>query len=395
MDFMITTEGMQNVSTPTAPALEVCGARAVFREDGRAVFAISARHEKKIGVFLHGSIYSAATGFMRGEFDVEGDLVRAIQWRMTQPRSAVREAVLSLAAGAARTCYSVTSSAARNIRFHYDHPNRFYQTFLDPRMVYSCAYFRSPSDSLEDAQAAKLDHICRKLHLQAGDRFLDVGCGWGGLIFHAFEQYGAVATGCTLSHSQAEFIGRRLAASSALTPVTVLESDFQKVDGRFDKIASIGMFEHVGHRRLHSYFSHISNLLTEQGLFLNHANARPQNVDDGPETLFLQKYVFPGGDLLHISEVIAAAEDAGFETLDVENLRPHYALTCRAWVSRLQSAAAECLQTVPREVYRSWLLYLAACAVSFENAGTDIYQALFAKRSRNQQRQLTRDYIYS
>src|SRR6185437_12328631 len=280
-------------------------------------------------------------------------------------------------------------------QFHYDRSNRFYQTFLDPRMVYSCAYFRQPTDSLEQAQAAKLDHICRKLDITSGETFLDIGCGWGGLLIHAAEWYGALCTGCTLSRSQIEFVQDTLEKTGLDNHIRVLESDFQQIQGTFNKIASVGMFEHIGRRRLRTYFTHIAGLLADDGLFLNHGIARPQTVSDGAETFFLQRRVFPGGELLHISDVVRAAEQAGFEVLDIENLRPHYALTCRAWVERLQTRAEDGMRLVSTEVYRTWLLYLAACAASFEDGGTDIYQALFAKRSSHQRRHLTRDYIYA
>jgi cyclopropane-fatty-acyl-phospholipid synthase len=382
------------LQTSTRWSMEYAGGKAVFREADTPVFAINARTEKQLNAFLRENAYSAATAFIRGEFDVEGDLIRAIRWRVSQRGSSVGEWLLSTAATMARACFSLRSKAARNIRFHYDRSNQFYRTFLDSRMVYSCGYYRQPADSLEEAQTAKLDHICRKLRLTRGDRFLDIGCGWGGLLFHAAEHYGASCTGCTLSHSQIAFVQERLEDRSLANRIQVLESDFQQVRGRFDKIASVGMFEHVGRRRLRSYFDHVAGLLNDDGLFLNHAIARPQTVTDGPETLFLQRKVFPGGDLLHLSDVTRSAEEAGFELLDVENLRPHYALTCRAWVGRLQAAAEDCMRLVSREVYRTWLLYLAACAVSFEEGGTDIYQALFAKRSPHQCRPLTRDYMY-
>ncbi len=385
---------MQDVLQTTAATLEYANGKAVFREAGRPVFAIAASSDRQLHAFLREDTYSAATAFIRGEFDVEGDLVSAIRWRASQPRSPVRELLLAAAAKVARTGFSLRKNAAHNIQFHYDRSNRFYETFLDSHMVYSCGYFKQPQDSLEEAQTAKLDHICRKLRLQPEERFLDIGCGWGGLLFHAADRYRAVCTGCTLSHSQVEFVQEKLEDRGGTNRISVLETDFQQVRGSFDKIASVGMFEHVGRRRLRTYFAHIAGLLTEDGLFLNHAIARPQNVRDGAETLFLQKYVFPGGDLLHVSEVIRTAEEFGFEALDVENLRPHYALTCRAWVNRLQAAAEDCLHTVSLEVYRTWVLYLAACAASFEEGGTDIYQTLFAKRSAHQRRPLTRDYMY-
>jgi len=375
-------------------SMEYVNGKAVFREAGKPVFAVNAPTERQLSAFLHKDAYSAGTAFIRGEFDVEGDIVCAIRWRASQPRSRTREWLLASAAKLARTCSSLKSNASNNIQFHYDRSNQFYETFLDSRMVYSCGYFKQPADSLEEAQTAKLDYICRKLRVQRGDRFLDIGCGWGGLLLHAAEHYGASCTGCTLSPSQIEFIQEKLENCGLGNQVQVFERDFQQVRGRFDKIASVGMFEHVGRRRLRSYFDHIAGLLTEGGLFLNHAIARPQTVKDGAETLFLQRKVFPGGDLLHVSDVTRSAEEAGFELLDLENLRPHYALTCRAWVGRLQTAAEDCMRIVTRDVYRTWLLYLAACAASFEEGGTDIYQALFAKRSPHQPRPLTRDYMY-
>jgi cyclopropane-fatty-acyl-phospholipid synthase len=375
-------------------SMEYGGGKAVFREADTPVFAVNARTERQLSVFLRENAYSAATAFIRGEFDVEGDIIRAIRWRASQPRSGIAEWFLSAAAKLARTCFSLKSKAAGNIQFHYDRSNQFYGTFLDSRMVYSCGYFKQSTDSLDEAQSAKLDYICRKLRVERGDRFLDIGCGWGGLLFHAAEHYGATCTGCTLSPSQIAFVQEKLGDRRLGKRISLLESDFQQVRGRFDKIASVGMFEHVGRRRLRSYFDHIAGLLTEDGLFLNHAIARPQTIKDGAETLFLQRKVFPGGDLLYVSDVTRSAEEAGFELLDLENLRPHYALTCRAWVGRLQAAAGECMRLVSRDVYRTWLLYLAACAASFEEGGTDIYQALFAKRSPHHSRPLTREYMY-
>lgn len=387
-------QGAQAALATTSLSMERSGGKAVFRDGSRPVFTISATNAQKLDALLYDT-YAAALAFIRGELDVEGDLVRAIQWQARQPKSSVRGLLLAGAARLARAGFARRSGRARNIQFHYDRSNRFYATFLDSGMVYSCGYFQNPDDSIEQAQTAKLDYICRKLRIEPGERFLDIGCGWGGLLFHAADHYRAVCTGCTLSHSQTEFIEEKRKARGRRSRINVIEADFQQVRGTFDKIASVGMFEHVGHRRLRSYFSHIAALLAEDGLFLNHAIARPQGGKDGPETLFLQQYVFPGGDLLAISEVTRAAEEAGFEVLDIENLRPHYALTCRAWVKRLQASAEECLSLVSREVYRTWLLYLAASAAAFHDARTDIYQTLLAKRSGRHQRPMTRGYLYT
>jgi cyclopropane-fatty-acyl-phospholipid synthase len=336
-----------------------------------------------------------APSFVRADVDVRGDLVAAVRFFQARPprgpRALLRAAASRLAPRRLETWFQTSARAARNIRFHYDRSNRFYEQFLDRRMVYSCGYFRTPDTSLDDAQAAKLDLICRKLDLRTSDRFLDIGSGWGALLMHAAAQYGVEATGCTLSRSQAEY-ARELATGTPGASVAVHEMDFRHITGRFDKIASVGMFEHVGRHRLRSYFRKVRELLEPVGLFLNHGIVRPQFVADGPETLFLQRRVFPGGELAHLGDVVRAAEFAGFEVLDVEDLRPHYALTCRAWVERLQRNAAACLDEVDRTTFRTWLLYLAGAAASFEEGLTGVSQLLLARRD-NPRRRLTREYI--
>jgi cyclopropane-fatty-acyl-phospholipid synthase len=277
----------------------------------------------------------------------------------------------------------------RNIRFHYDRSNEFYRLFLDPRMVYSCAYFRSPAMTLEEAQVAKLDHICRKLDLQRGERFLDVGCGWGALIGHAAVQYGAEATGCTLSRAQYTHAVASLDGSAR-----VIEGNYRDLDGCYHKIASIGMFEHVGRRRAREYFRKMADLLAPNGLFLNHAIARPQGVRDDAASLFVRRQIFPGGQLIHLWEMIRAAEDSGFEVLDVENLRPHYALTCRAWQQRLTANRDAALRLVDEPTFRAWRIWLAASALSFENGFSSVYQVLMSKRGAPRRR-LTRESVYS
>ena len=235
-------------------------------------------------------------------------------------------------------------------------------------MVYSCGYFKEPDLSLDDAQVAKLDHICRKLQMEPGDRFLDVGCGWGALVMHAAQQYNAYAAGCTLSERQLSYATAEAGRQGLASKTTFSKQDFRSLTGEYDKIASVGMFEHVGHKSLAEYFSTIFHLLTRDGLFLNHGIVRAEGEKDGPETLFLQRYVFPGGKLVKLSEVIRSAESAGLEIFDIENLRPHYARTCRVWVERLRANKAKALECTDLKSYRTWLLYLAASSLSFETA---------------------------
>lgn len=338
--------------------------------------------------------YQVAKAFVRSEFDVTGDVVEAIKVCRArfaqQPRPTFNTVAEYLWHGIRRRFKR--GSSARDIKFHYDRSNEFYSAFLDERMVYSCAYFHSPDDTLEAAQLAKLDHICHKLQLREGERFLDIGCGWGALLLRAAEHYGAVSAGCTLSSEQRVWGMHECKLREVSDKVTIYEQDYTQLTGKFDKIASVGMFEHVGLKPLQGYFNKVSSLLAKGGRFLNHGIIRPSVERTGPETLFLTKQVFPGGELVRLIDVIRAAELAGFEVMDIENLRPHYALTCRAWVNRLQKNRSRCLECVDKETYRTWLLYLAASAASFETGESELHQVLLMKRGED--RPLTRDYIY-
>lgn len=362
---------------------------------GPVKFELIFRHDSDYERFLAADVYTAGKDFINGRFDVCGDLMSAISFKAAHPGTPfvqVRGALLSLLSSwRLESLFQSKWRARRNIEFHYDRSNEFYRAFLDSRMVYSCAYFPRPDESLDDAQLAKLDLICRKLDIQPGEQFLDIGCGWGALLMHAAGRYGATAIGCTLSDAQAQH-ARNLADVQGLTRVRVQTMDFRDLKGSFHKIASVGMFEHVGRKRLHDYFEKVFGLLGPEGRFLNHGIVRPQSAGDGFESRFLRNYVFPGGELAHLSDVLRIAEDVGFEVLDVENLRPHYALTCSAWVRRLASAESACTEHVDRQTYRIWLLYLSGSALSFQEGQTDVYQVLLAKRA-GRTRRLTREYI--
>ena len=347
-------------------------------------FEFIARDARQYRWLLQADLYSAALAFVRGDFDIRGDLIAAIRFKKETTRGGLRDVLFSMAARLApkriESWFQTRLRAARNIRFHYDRSNDFYRLFLDSRMVYSCAEFRDSGQSLDDAQLNKLDHICQKLALRREERFLDVGCGWGALVTRAAEEYGAVATGCTLSPQQHWFAAKQAIQKNLGNRIAIRECDYRALQGRFQKIASVGMFEHVGRRRLRQYFRKVFDLLEDDGLFLNRGIIHPEGTEADPETLFLQNKVFPGGELVGLSTVTREAERAGFEVLEVQNLRPHYALTCRRWVERLQKNAVECLRYVDPQTYRTWLLYLAGSVVNFEAASTDVHQILMAKR---------------
>ncbi|HXP92805.1 MAG TPA: cyclopropane-fatty-acyl-phospholipid synthase family protein [Candidatus Binatia bacterium] len=269
---------------------------------------------------------------------------------------------------------------AAAIGFHYDQPLAFYQTFLDPAMVYSCAYFDEGVASLEDAQRSKIDHIFRKIRLMPGDRLLDIGCGWGALVIAA-AQRGARALGITLSRMQYEEAMRRISDLGLQGRAEVQLRDYRELGKRvFDKIVSVGMVEHVGRQRLHRYFEAALGALRPGGLFLNHGIADQTAKRRGIRASgFIDSYVFPDGDLIAVSDSNAVAERVGFEVRDVENLREHYARTLREWVANLEARHDEVVRLTDERTYRIWRLYMAGSAQGFNRGRMGLFQTLFAK----------------
>ncbi|ADE12096.1 class I SAM-dependent methyltransferase [Sideroxydans lithotrophicus] len=269
------------------------------------------------------------------------------------------------------------------ISFHYDVSNDFYALWLDQQMVYSCAYYEEASQSLEQAQCNKLDHICRKLRLKPGEWLLDIGCGWGALICWAAEHYGVNAHGITLSRKQYDHAQRTINRRGLGQKVTVELMDYRDLKGEaeYDKLASVGMFEHVGLKNLPAYFAVANRVLKPGGLFLNHGITSDEGGwKKSITTEFINRYVFPDGQLETISTVQQIMEDAKFEIHDVEGLRHHYALTLREWVRRLEQHHEEAISHVSEPTYRIWRFYMAACAQQFEEGHTGLYQILASKR---------------
>ncbi len=283
---------------------------------------------------------------------------------------------------------------AEQIQFHYDVSDDFYALWLDDKRVYSCAYYSDAAMTLSQAQEAKLDHICRKLMLQPGERFLDIGAGWGGLLLWAAEHYGVDATGITLSRNQHAHVNREIERRGLAGRVRMQLRDYRDLDRTqpFDKIASVGMFEHVGKVNMPTYFRQIHALLKPGGLVLNHgitgSSPEHQKLGAGMGD-FIEKYIFPGGELLHVSQVLHEMADAGLEMLDTENLRPHYARTLWAWSDALESQldeAARVLAATSRpgdaeRILRAYRLYLAGSAMSFEHNWISLHQLLASRPS--------------
>ncbi len=276
------------------------------------------------------------------------------------------------------------------VRFHYDIGNDFYRLWLDRRLVYSCAYFEHDADDLDTAQTAKLEHICRKLRLRPGERLLDIGCGWGGLIIYAAEHYGVEAVGITISEEQASLARERIRAAGLTQRCRVELRDYREIPTTqpFDKIASVGMVEHVGLRRLPTYFAHAYAALRPGGLFLNAGIVASPAHLVAPSWLtrrlwhegqFIQRYVFPDGELVPLARMVDLAEQAGFETHDVEGLRQHYVFTLRRWRERLEAAYEDAVKLVGEPTYRVWRLYLAGSAHSFATGRNNVVHMLLSR----------------
>ena len=266
------------------------------------------------------------------------------------------------------------------VQFHYDVSNDFYALFLDREMVYSCAYFTDWSNGIDQAQRDKLDLICRKLRLKPGESFLDIGCGWGALLCHAAANYGVKAYGVTLSQAQFDFATAKVKRLGLEDRVTIELKDYNLVEGTFDKIASVGMYEHVGTAHYDVYFRKMRKLLAPEGIFLNHGITRRavNKVRRRPSqsNRIILRYIFPGSELDDIGHTVQSMERNGFEVHDVENLRLHYGRTCNIWHDRLVARETEAVALVGRERYRMWIAYLAGVTGGFERTPLRIYQTV-------------------
>lgn len=396
LDRLFAHTPLQNVSirlwdgTPW-PDEQPRAATVVLKHPGALRSMLAPGHAKGIG-----------EAYLRDDFDVEGDIEQAVELALALEHrpSGWLEALTSYyqlqrlpaaphpappAARPAGRRHGALHSPDRDravVTFHYDLSNDFYRLWLDPEMVYSCAYFETPETPLADAQLAKLRLLCRKLRLRPGQRLLDLGCGWGGLACHAARTCGVEVTGITLSLPQAKAAAARAREAQLDHRVRIELRDYREVrkpDDGFDAIVSVGMAEHVGRDHLSAYFKAAHDLLKPGGVFLNHAIGEGQRAKRFRGPSFLDEHVFPDSDIPPIPFVLQAAESAGFEVRDVENLREHYLLTLRHWVRRLEAARERARSLVGEETYRVWRLYLAASAHGFDCGELAIYQTLLAK----------------
>lgn len=373
---------------------------AVVARDEPDAPVVLIRDERAIAHFLRApNQLGLGRAWVSGALDVDGDLERVLGLRRpVSDLSLGRFGRARLAAAALRiagpralrlppipVCEAAPAGRLHSLRrdrasvtHHYDVSNRFYELLLGHSLVYSCAYFGTDADSLETAQERKLELICRKLRLQSGERLLDIGCGWGSLVLHAAARHGVRALGVTLSEPQAELACRRIADAGLADRVEVRVLDYRELDEQpFDKIASVGMYEHVGRAQLYTYVG-VHRLLRPGGLFLNHGITRIHTKPPRGPT-FISRYVFPDGELHPVNDIIDALETGGFEIRDVESLREHYALTLRRWVANLAAGRDEAVAEVGEERERVWRLYMLGSAQGFEGGEIGIYQTLAAR----------------
>ena len=348
--------------------------------------------------FVGADLAKLGEAYVEGHIDVEGPIREVLRAAETLSRflggdkKGRRPRLLNL---------HTRSRDAKAIQYHYDVSNDFYALFLDREMVYSCAYFKTGDEDIHTAQAQKLDHICRKLRLEPGDRFLDIGCGWGALVRWAAKHYGVDATGITLSRNQHRLANERIAAEGLSERCRVLLQDYRDVPGEgvFDKISSVGMFEHVGLKNLPVYFGAMHRLLKDGGVAMNHGitaidpDSRAVGLGAGE---FIGKYVFPHGELPHLSLALREMSAAGLEVMDVETLRLHYARTLWHWSARLEERLEEARKHTDEKRVRIWRTYLAGCAHAFESRWVTIQQVVVTKTLNPRANPLpwTREHLY-
>jgi cyclopropane-fatty-acyl-phospholipid synthase len=358
---------------------------------------IVVKDPRLVSEFTHPSLDLLGSAFVEGRLEMEGSISEVV--RVCDELS---QALLDDEDGEfhSSTQHDKATDAA-SISYHYDLSNDFYQLWLDKEMVYSCAYFKTGDESLEQAQQDKFHHLCRKLRLKPGEYLLDVGCGWGGLARFAAREYGVKVFGITLSREQLALGRERVKAEGLQDKVDLQLLDYRDLpqDGRFDKVVSVGMFEHVGHANLELYTQRLFGAVREGGLVMNHGitakhtDGRPVGRGAGE---FIGRYVFPNGELPHVSQISAHISQAGLEVVDVESLRLHYAKTLEHWSSRLEANLDRATAMVPEQTLRIWRLYLAGCSYAFARGWINLHQILAVKPYTDGRHELpwTREDIY-
>lgn len=349
----------------------------------RPAVTLHVKSAAAVPLLLDPSLDNLGEAYVRNQIDVEGKLRDIID---------VGYSLARVAAGSpgrlqrmARYFNHSKASDRKSIQYHYDVSNDFYQLWLDPGMVYSCAYFENGDEDLATAQLRKIDYILTKIQLQPDQTLFDIGCGWGALVIRAAQKFGARCVGITLSKDQYDGATERVKAAGLVDRIEIRLQDYRDIAGQFDRVTSVGMFEHVGRANLPEYFTRVQKLLADDGVIMNHGIT---STDPGSgETAygggeFIDKHVFPDGELPHLRLALNAMQEGGLEAFDVESLRRHYAKTLRLWSDNYEAHAAALRELVDEEKYRIRRIYLAGCAYAFENDDVAIYQIIGRKAGR-------------
>jgi len=364
--------------------LDLWNGKQLQFSQGSPQVIIKIPHVSALKYFWQPSLSNLGDAYVNGKIEVEGKAKAVIA-----VANALASRTLKLEGKFARVVRSFwhdRNEDAEAVHYHYDVSNDFYRLWLDENLVYSCAYFENGDEDLATAQMKKIDHILNKIRLRPGDTLLDIGCGWGALAMRAASKFGAQCVGVTLSENQYELARERVKQAGLERQVEIRLQDYRDVTGSFQRITSVGMFEHVGLRNLPAYFAKINSLLTDDGIVLNHG-ITSTDADSGESPYgngeFIEKYVFPKGELPHLSLALRSMQEGGLEVLDVENLRRHYARTCGIWVDNYEARSSEIKALVDDKRYRIWRVYLAGCQYAFQQDWISLYQVVCGKAGRD------------